>query len=110
MANGDTRQVQALLPGFKPHLIVADLPYGIQHQGQLIGLLQEALPVWLTGLRRGGALALAWDATRFPRETMLETLQPYSELTLLTTHPYDQLAHQVDRVIKLRDVVVARRV
>jgi len=110
MVNGDTVQAPALLPGFKPHLIVADLPYGIQHQGQLTALLTSALPVWVSMLRRGGALALAWDATRFPRATMLEHVSALAELTVYNTPPYDQLVHGVDRVIKQRDVLVARRV
>lgn len=110
MVNGDTLQAPALLPGFKPHLIVADLPYGIQHQGQLTTLLTSALPVWVSMLRPGGALALAWDATRFPRTTMVETVSALAELAVYNTPPYDQLAHGVDRVIKARDVIVARRV
>ncbi|MBX3014264.1 MAG: hypothetical protein KF832_22265 [Caldilineaceae bacterium] len=109
MANGDTLEAPALLPGFKPHLIVADLPYGIQHQGQLLSLLTTAVPIWVTMLRRGGALVLAWDATRFARSTMIEQLQGLIDLTILDAPPYDQLVHSVDRVIKARDVIVARR-
>ncbi len=110
MVNGDTLQAPALLPGFKPHLLVADLPYGIQHQGQLTALLTGALPVWVAMLRRGGALVLAWDATRLARPIMLDTLGAFTELAVYASAPYDQFAHQVDRVIKQRDVVVARRV
>jgi hypothetical protein len=109
IVNGDSLQAPALLPGFKAHLLVADLPYGIQHQGQLISLLTSALPVWLSMVRRGGAIVLAWDATRFPRPTMLETVSTFSELAVYDAPPYNQLTHQVDRVIKARDVIVARR-
>lgn len=110
LVNGDTLQAPALLPGYKPHLIVADLPYGIQHQGQLTALLNSALPVWVSMLRPGGALVLAWDATRFPRATMIENVGTLAELAVYNTPPYDQLTHAVDRVIKARDVIVARRV
>ena len=109
MVNGDTLDAPALLPGLKPHLLVADLPYGIQHQGQLTGLLTSALPVWLTMLRPGGALALSWDATRFSRATLVETISAFPEFSIYHAPPYDQLAHQVDRVIKVREVLVARR-
>jgi hypothetical protein len=108
LVNGDTLEAPALLPGFKPHLLVADLPYGIQHQGQLTALLTSALPVWLTLVRPGGAIVLAWDATRFARTTMLETVGHFPELTICRTPPYNQMAHQVDRVIKARDVLVAQ--
>lgn len=110
LVNGDTLQAPALLPGLKPHLIVTDLPYGIQHQGQLTTLLHQALPVWASLLRPGGALALAWDATRFPRAAILESVSGMAQLAFYNTPPYDQLAHGVDRVIKARDVLVARRI
>lgn len=108
LVNGDTLEAPALLPGFKSHLLVADLPYGIQHQGQLTTLLTNALPVWLTMLRPGGAIVLAWDATRFSRATMIATVSAFPALTICNTPPYDQMAHQVDRVIKARDVLVAQ--
>jgi len=66
LTHGDTRQAQSLLTGFKPHLLVTDLPYGIQHQGELVTLLTEALPVWTALLPPEGAIAWAWDSTRFP--------------------------------------------
>lgn len=109
MVNGDTMQAPALLPGFKAHLLVADLPYGIQHQGQLTLLLTSAVPVWTAMLHRGGAIVLAWDATRFPRTTMVETVNALPGIKVFNNPPYDQLAHSVDRVIKARDVIVARR-
>ncbi len=105
---GETAQSAALLPGFKPHLIVADLPYGIQHHGALIALLTEALPVWTNMLVHGGSLVLAWDATRFTRAEMITLVESVAPLTVSNDPPYDALAHRVDRVIKQRDVLVAR--
>lgn len=109
IANGDTRQTQTLLPGFKPHLIVADLPYGVQHQGQINELLAQALPLWCASLRKGGTLVLAWDATRFDRSAMCGFLRTISEIEILDTPLYQSLQHSVDRVIKARDVVVLRK-
>jgi len=106
---GETEQSNVLLPGFKPHLIVADLPYGVQHQGPLTNLLASALPVWTAMLLRGGALVLAWDATRFTRAEMISLIETAAPLRVLNDPPYDGLAHRVDRVIKQRDVLVAQR-
>jgi SAM-dependent methyltransferase len=109
-ASGDTAQVEQLIMGFKkPHLIVTDLPYGVQHYGAVIDLLTAALPAWAQVLAPGGVLAFAWDATRLPRSEMLELVQAHTPLQILAHPPYDQLAHQVDRVIKRRDVIVARQ-
>ena len=112
LALGDTLQSAELMAGFKkPHLIVGDLPYGIQHHGELEALLQQALPIWASLLLPGGAMALAWDATRFPREDMIALAGASlagSPLAVLNEPPYDALAHRVDRVIKRRDVLVLR--
>lgn len=110
LARGDTAQSAPLMTGFKPHLIVTDLPYGLQHHGELSTLLQEALPVWTGLLPPGGALTFAWDATRFPRADMIDLVESVAALSVLDQPPYSQLAHRVDRVIKQRDVIVARHV
>lgn len=109
LALGDTLQSAELLAGFrKPHLIVGDLPYGIQHHGELESLLRQALPLWVSLLMPGGAMALAWDATRFARGDMLALAQQAlpAQCVLLNAPPYDALGHRVDRVIKRRDALV----
>jgi hypothetical protein len=108
LAQGDTRQSQALIAGFRPHLIVADLPYGIQHQGELAALLSQALPAWENLLPPSGTLVLAWESRRTPREEMVALVESVSDLAVLNQAPYDRMAHRVDRVIKQRDVLVAR--
>lgn len=110
LALGETARAEDLLRGVRPpHLIVTDLPYGIQHHGPLVALLDEALPVWAGLLLPGGALAFSWDATRFSREEMLAIVGREGRLEVLNDPPYDALAHRVDRVIRRRDVLVARR-
>ncbi len=108
LAHGETAQSRELVSGFKPHLIVADLPYGIQHQGPLKELLGQALPVWSEMLVPGGTLALAWDATRFSRPEMLAFVRSVCPLTVHDEPPYDRIGHRVDRVIKRRDVLVGQ--
>jgi len=106
---GDTTKSAQLIAGFKkPHLIVTDLPYGIQHRGPLVNLLTEALPVWASLLTPGGAMALAWESTRFARDEMIGLVESTGRLIVLNESPYNQMAHRVDRVIKQRDIVVAR--
>jgi hypothetical protein len=110
LAEGDTSQSAAFLTGFKPHLIVTDLPYGIQHQGPLVDLLARSLPVWVGMLPPGGAVAFAWDATRFPRPDMVTLVETVAPVVVYQASPYDDLAHRVDRVIKRRDLLVAHRI
>ncbi len=103
---GDTLDAQRLLNGFRPHLIIADLPYGVQHRGDLFHLLENALPVWTRILRSGGAIVFAWDATRLSREKVIAAVSIHKALYVQNNAPYDQLAHQVDRVIKRRDLLL----
>jgi hypothetical protein len=110
LAQGKTEQAAAFVTGFKPQFIVTDLPYGIQHNGPLIALLTAGLPVWTQLLPGGGTLVFAWDATRFERDEMISLVEASAPLSVFNEPPYNQLAHRVDRVIKRRDILVARRV
>ena len=109
IGQGDTQQVQKFVHGLKkPHLIVTDLPYGIQHEADWKAMLHEALPAWSRVLAKGGALAFAWDATRFSREKMIQLVEDVSPFHVLDDPPYNHLQHRVDRVIKKRDIIIAR--
>lgn len=110
LAKGDTADSRAILQGFKPNLIVTDLPYGIQHHGELVQLLTTALPIWADLLAAEGVMAFAWDATRFPRAEMSGLVESAGPWRVHGSAPYDQLAHRVDRVIKQRDIVVATKI
>jgi hypothetical protein len=108
-ACGDSADAVRLLNGCKKsHLIVTDLPYGIQHRGKLVDLLTESLPAWRAMAEPGAALAFSWDATRFERASMVEAVTSVPGWTVLDEGRYAALAHPVDRVIKRRDVIVAR--
>jgi hypothetical protein len=109
VGRGDTRDVSHFVNGLKrPQLIVTDLPYGIQHQADWQTMLTEALPKWADVLADGGAMAFSWNATRLPRDAMIDLVQGASAFTVMNDPPYNQLSHRVDRVIKQRDVIVAR--
>ena len=69
----------------------------------------EAASAWERVLVPGGALALAWDATRLPREQLSDALEDHCGLEVREDGPYASFEHRVDRVIKKRDVLVAVR-
>src|SRR5947209_788522 len=99
--------MQEVPGGPRMHAIVGDLPYGIQHFGEIAGMLQKSLAVWEQLLLPGGTLALAWNATRIERSSMMALVKEQTHLQVRNDPPYTQLAHTVDRVIKQRDVLVA---
>lgn len=111
LVQGDTRDAEMHLrdiPG-GPHMhaIVGDLPYGIQHFGEIADLLTRALPVWERMLLPGGTLALSWNATHVERAALIELVERNSGLQVRNEPPYTEFAHAVDRVIKRRDILVA---
>ncbi len=111
LAHGDTCEanlhMQEVPGGPHMHAIVGDLPYGIQHFGEISGMLSKALPVWESLLLPGGSIALAWNATRIERTAITELVERHSQLRVRNDPPYAQFAHTVDRVIKKRDILVA---
>jgi hypothetical protein len=110
-AQGDNRQADQVLAnvpgGPRMHAIVGDLPYGIQHFGEIESMLQKALPVWENLLLPGGTLALAWNATRIERAEMHEMVERSTSLSVCNEAPYTDFTHAVDRVIKKRDILIA---
>jgi len=111
LAHGETHQaglhMQEVPGGPRMHVIVGDLPYGIQHYAEIAELLREALPAWENLLLPGGTLALAWNATRVERPALVELVERQTHLKVRNDPPFTQFAHAVDRVIKKRDVLVA---
>jgi hypothetical protein len=58
LAHGDACEanlhMQEVPGGFHMHAIAGDLPYGIQHFGEIATMLSKALPVWEGMLLREG--------------------------------------------------------
>jgi hypothetical protein len=113
LIQGDTYATPDLLDGIpggaRFHAIVADLPYGIQHRGQVKKFLDDALPLWGQALLPGGAMALAWEASTTRRESAIDRVEKHHGLRVVDTPPFSELEHPVDRQIKRRDVLVIRR-
>ncbi|MGH2508186.1 MAG: hypothetical protein ACRDHZ_12395 [Ktedonobacteraceae bacterium] len=112
LVHGETAQapqhLQEVPGGPRVHAIVGDLPYGIQHFSEVIDLLNSALPAWERLLLPGGTLALAWNATRIERAELAQLIERRTTLRICNEPPYTQLEHTVDRVIKKRDILIAR--
>lgn len=117
LVHGDTREAPRLLAqlpkALRPDLIVTDLPYGIQHQGLVESLLRDGLAAWTPVASPGAVLAVAWDATQTathtPRSSIINRVEDTGEWSVMRGGAWEELGHAVDRVIKRRDVVVARR-
>lgn len=122
---GDTRDSAALFGRKRFDAIVTDAPYGIVHGAEQRGkdrrqnsqprqggrdrspsaLLAEAIPVWRSQLKPGGALGISWNTYTLPREELLEMLAD-AGLHALDEGPWLDFEHRVDSSI-VRDLVVA---
>ena len=109
LIQGDTRESLALLRAQSVHLMVTDIPYGVQKgtagkQDSIAGTLADALPGWHDVLMPGGVLAMSFN-TYVTRRDALERLCVRAGFEIVRTA---DLAHWVEQAIN-RDVILARR-
>ncbi len=111
---GDTGLCGELMKKTPAHLLVADLPYGVQHAPQdgkrtesFLQVMRRALPQWKDALRKGGAMALSFNTLTLKKADLVNLLRE-AGFTPLTESPYDDFQHFVEQAVN-RDFVVARR-
>ncbi|MCL2775113.1 MAG: hypothetical protein FWD71_17460 [Oscillospiraceae bacterium] len=91
------------------HIIVGDLPYGIQHENSAAGnkmrnpanLISACLPDWIDVVKMGGAIVLAWNTFLLKREE-LEKVFFKNKLDIID---FGDFSHRVDQAIN-RDVII----
>jgi hypothetical protein len=118
MVNGDTRFAARFFKKASFDLLVADLPYGVQHAGkkandstggksvsELTTLLEESLDGWQTVLKPGGAMALSFNEFSLKKADVVAALEQHG-MEVLKDSTYGDFQHRVDQGIK-RNVVVA---
>jgi len=94
------------------HIIVGDLPYGVQHNNSTGGnkmrnpqnFIEAAAPVWAGLLKPGGAAALAWNTLLLRREK-LEEIFAENKLEIPDFGVFGDFSHRVDSAIN-RDVII----
>lgn len=112
---GDTRDTATMFGRNAFHLLVADLPYGVQHAPATGGgraqpievLIQEALPVWREALKPGGAAAISFNTFVTPRKKV-EAWMEEAGLVPCVGGAYGSMEHWVEQAVN-RDVVVGKK-
>jgi SAM-dependent methyltransferase len=116
MVAGDTRNTSYYYRKNSVHIIIADLPYGVQHSSKnnkkdfsrnALPLLNEALPEWYKVLKPGGVMALAWNLFLIPRKEMESVLKTHGFI-LPEGEVFSQFTHRVDQAIE-RDVIIGMK-
>jgi hypothetical protein len=107
LVTGDSRDLAPLVQHVQFPLLVADLPYGIQHRGASrrspIDVLTACAPSWADALLPGGAMALVFNRFQ-PSRTALNTLFEAQGLIALDW----VFAHRMSESIH-RDILVFRK-
>ncbi len=105
---GDSKDARHLLNRERFHLIVGDLPYGVQHTGPRgtrnpLDNLKACAPAWADSLLPGGCMVLMFNAFLPRREALVELFEAQG----LTVHPMTA-AHRMSESI-LRELAVFTR-
>ena len=115
LATGDTCVASGLARKKPAHLLVADLPYGIQHAPQsdrkpepFTRILERSLPEWRKALVPGGTAALSFNTLTLPADTVVSLLEK-SGFAPLRDEWYSGFRHEVEQAV-VRDVVFARKI
>lgn len=103
--HGDSVQAPALLKGEKFHLVVSDLPYGVQHfttdkTRNSLDVVADCAQGWIDSLKPGGALVLSFNRYIPKRD---ELIAVFTELGLQASA--FSAAHRMSESI-VRDVIV----
>ena len=109
---GDTATASSLMRKHPAHVLLADLPYGIQHAPQsgarpesFAALLSRALPSWKKALPPGAALALSFnDLTLKP--SLLRSLLIDAGFSPVDFPEFSGLSHPVEQAVH-RDLIFA---
>lgn len=110
LVNADACGVRETFGARSFHMIVCDLPYGVQHLssgGNLETLLAKMLRGWREALKPGGTAAISFNAQTLKPDTVLNLMES-AGLEPLRDEPYRQFSHWVEQAVT-RDVAVARR-
>ncbi len=110
LGTGDTSLSPALCRHTPVHLLVADLPYGVQHAPQFgrkpesfSDLLSRVLPAWKKVLSPGGVAAISFNTLTFPTQQVISIVQS-SGFTPVEGGVFSSLRHEVEQAV-VRDVV-----
>lgn len=113
LIQGDTMLANRLVKPESVHLMVADLPYGVQHAPKngtkplsFDVFMAKALPAWHKLLKKDGAIALSFNTFTLPHDKLVHMLER-AGFTPLSDPPYNDFAHWVEQAVN-RDLVIAR--
>jgi len=111
LVNADAQKTREVFGKEKFHMVVCDLPYGVQHGA--VGaapekLLRNALTGWYHALKKGGTVAVSFNAQTLKTEKVRALMQE-AGFEVKFGGAYDGFSHWVEQAVT-RDIAVCRKV
>ena len=110
--HGDTAQADRMLGGETCHLLVADMPYGVQHAAKgmkgkspLEQMMRDSFPAYYRALKQGGAMAIAFNTFTVKRDAVCRAMET-AGFKVMTDPPFNDFSHWVEQAVN-RDMVIA---
>ena len=111
---GDGALAEVLMKKRPADVLVADLPYGVQH-APMDGsrttspaqLLKRLAPAWLKAVRPGGAAAVSFNTMTLPRDQALAALRDGGWIPL-ENDPFGPQPHRLEQAV-IRDLILAKQ-
>ena len=110
LAQADAGDVRRVFGKERFHILICDLPYGVQHApkgGGMEKVLEKSLPQWVESLKHGGACAISFNAATLDKRVLCRAMEQ-AGFDLMHGDVYDNLEHWVEQAVT-RDVVVGVR-
>ena len=120
-ASGDSLNSRLFIKNNLCDMLVADLPYGIQHASKTVAptknkvtaitrdaatLVERALPSWRKAMRKGAAVVLSFNELT-TKKADLAAIFEANGIAVLEGEQYNGYFHRVDQAIN-RDLIVGR--
>lgn len=112
LLHGDTAQTDQMLGAESCHLLIGDLPYGVQHapkgakgKSPLEQMMQEAFPAYYRALKHGGAIAIAFNTYTLKRDSVCRAMETVG-FHVMQEAPFHDFSHWVEQAVN-RDMVIA---
>jgi tRNA G10 N-methylase Trm11 len=109
---GDANECLGYLKKGSVDMVVADLPYGVQHttpskSRNAVFLVRQLAEGLNTVLAKGGSVVFAFNEFTTKKEELARILQE-TGFEVLDEYPFDDFTHRVDQAIK-RNLIIARK-
>lgn len=113
-ANGNTLHANDFYKKQSFHVIVTDVPYGVQHSGtskskpvDMLKLLSEAADAWHKVLKKGGTVVISFNAYTLDKKALGAAFES-AGYEVLNEGVYAEFEHWVEQAVS-RDILVARK-